>query len=330
MAVRSSATGQSYSSTAGLPTSVYTITCWAYLTTDRNAISGIWGIAGTIETGLLTNADGTTLRVNNETYGAFGSLAMSVGVWYKLAVVWNGTAVSFYHAPAGSALTVESGTLNNLTNANTWRIGSGWSTTDWWNGRIAAFKQWNVALTTAEVTQELEFYTPQRTAGLQRWHPFVNAETTDYSGLSRSLSGGTGATAESGPPIAWRPHPALLTIPWDPTTLVWYAIYDTTSGALISTGTDLPSPLPSGQGSKSYLGGQPDLSIYEWDTTARDFVLRSGDVLIDRVADLVADGTLTTAWASLSGPDNTAMQNRIGQMLGPYRYRFSSQDVDLT
>jgi len=106
-------------------------------------------------------------------------------------------------------------------------------------------------------------------------------------------------------------------------------VYDTTTGELLSTGSVDPRPLPGGQGLKEYINGQPDLSIYDWDTTARDFVLRAGSDLIDRVADLVADASLASAWAALSGAQSTAMQNRIGQMLGSKRYRHAVEPIDL-
>lgn len=121
------------------------------------------------------------------------------------------------------------------------------------------------------------------------------------------------------------------TIPYSNTTAVpqvlWYALFDTTSGALISLGTTLDLPLPSGTDVLT-LGSQPDASVV-WDTTARNYVPVPVVTTIDRVVDLVNDSTLTTAWASLSANDSQAMQGRIGQMLGPYRYRFSFQDIDL-
>jgi len=111
-----------------------------------------------------------------------------------------------------------------------------------------------------------------------------------------------------------------------PQTL-WYALYDTTTGELLSLGTTLDLPLPSGT-DVLVIGNEPDASLI-WDTTARNYVAAPVATLVDRVVDLVADPTLTSAWASLSANDSQAMQARIGQMLGPYRYRFDFQDIDL-
>jgi hypothetical protein len=280
---------------------------------------------------MTTGTDGTTMRMEDAGGSTVGSLAMTVGDWYRIGVVWNGSSCTTYFGAATGALTTASGTLTGLSSPTGWKIGTGFTyNSNWFNGRLAAFKAWGTNLTAAQVTREFDYHTPLRPANLLRFHPFVSTETTDHSGLGRTLSGGSGSTTEPGPPIPWRPTPNQLIIPWDTSTAVWYAVYDTTTGELLSTGTVLPTPIPSGQAYKEYLAGQPDLSVYEWDTTARDFVLRAGADLVDRVADLVADATLTSAWASLSGADSTAMQNRVGQMLGPYRYRYSYQEVDLS
>jgi hypothetical protein len=109
---------------------------------------------------------------------------------------------------------------------------------------------------------------------------------------------------------------------------VWFAVYVTTTGELYSVGSVVADPLP-GIYTALELERQPDLAVVMWDTTTRTFVPRPPDPPVDRVADLLADGTLTSAWASLSGPDSTAMQTRIGTMLGPYRYRSSIEPIDL-
>lgn len=329
MAVRFTATGQSYSSTSSPPDDPFTITCWARIDTDRNAISGIWGAVATTGFSLATQSDGTTLRVINTTGTIIlGAYAMTIGTWYRFGVSVNGTAI-FAHAPAGSALTSDSGAIGNVTGPSSLRIGSSVVSTDWWNGRIAAFKRYDFAMTVAEMERELSQYAPHRTAGLLSWHPFLTASTTDHSGNARTLTG-SGATTEDGPPIPWSAKgTAQCLIPWDPATPIWYAVYDMTSGVLVSSGFGITLPLPSGLAYREYLNGQPDPVIYTWDTIARSYVFKEGVVKIDRVADLVADPTLTAAWAALTSPQSTAMQDRIGQMLGPFRYRDTAQDIDL-
>lgn len=112
-------------------------------------------------------------------------------------------------APVGGSgtgelvLTSDSDTLGTVTGLTQLRIGESVFGAEWWRGRVANFKVWNAALTQAEIENELAQYVPHRTANLLRWHPFLIAETTDYSGADRTLTGGTGATTEDGPPIPW-------------------------------------------------------------------------------------------------------------------------------
>lgn len=107
---------------------------------------------------------------------------------------------------------------------------------------------------------------------------------------------------------------------------LWYALFDTTTGELLSLGAEVPEPLAGAD--YVVLGRQPDESMI-WDATLRLFVPRPLDVLIDRVSDLVGDPGLASAWAALTTEQSLAMQARIALMLGPHRYRFDFQPVDL-
>jgi hypothetical protein len=332
MAVRWGPSDTGYASTSLPPAMPFTITCWMYITATA-ANSGIWGILGTFNSDLSFDPDGLALRIRSGvTPNTVGPATLATATWYKLAVVAASSAATLYWANAAtSTLSSASGTYANPSSSTTLRIGATGSGSPIINGRLAAFKVWSAALTLSEITREFECYVPCRTASLTRFHPFVNAETTDYSGNARTLTGGTGVTTEAGPPIPWTTQGGYqLLIPWDPATAVWYAIYDTATGNLVSGdyAANVTLPLAAGLDYKAYLG-QPDPIRLVWDSTALDYVSRDGIVWIDRVGDLVADGTLTAAWAAMSGPQSTAMQNRIGQMLGPFRYRQNFQDIDL-
>lgn len=329
MAVRFSASGQSYSRTTAYPTMPFTILQWVYMVTDRNAVSGLWGVTGNFTpNGLMSDADGTTFRLKSGTVNSIGPAAITAGAWYRIAVVCSGSTGTIYYGTGSAALSTVSGTFSNPSLPNTFRIGSSDTSTEFFNGRIAPHKEWAAALTLAELNQEFSCVMPCRTANLTAWYPWVNAGTVDYSGNARTLSGGAGATTESGPPIPWRIQGASeLLVPPDPAAVPWYVVYITSTGELFSIG-DVYELQPD-QSVKTYYGPPVDLRAYEWSTTALDFVTRAGYDLIDRVADLLADSTLTSAWAALSAPQSAAMQDRIGQMLGPYRYRDSAQSVDL-
>lgn len=336
MAVRFSGSGQYYSSTSGLPTvRLFTVVCWICLVSDRNSTSVFWSMdsSSSQSSYLGTASDGTTLAFDWSGGGSSftpGS-TMTVGEWHRTAVVVNGTSALLYQGSATGALT-QTAELANYglpTGTLTFYLGNSASlSSSWWpDARIAGFKMWDAALTSAEVEKELSRYQPQRWANINRWHPLVNAEVTDYSGYARTLSGGSGATTEVGPPIPWSAYSSII-IPWSATTTVWYAHYDTTSGVLLSLGTVYPDPFPSGTSVLELLG-QPDLAQYEWSTSARSFVLKEGVLEADRVADLVSDASLSSVWAALDNTQDAALQARIAQMLGPHRTRLDFQPPDL-
>jgi hypothetical protein len=122
----------------------------------------------------------------------------------------------------------------------------------------------------------------------------------------------------------------IYAIPFSVTTSrpqqLWYAVYDTTTGALLSVGPELPTV--SAGNDYAVIGRAPDATVV-WSTTLRTFISAIPIVMIDRVLDLVADASLTSAWAAMSTDQRTAMRVRIGVMLGPFRWRFDFQDIDL-
>jgi hypothetical protein len=113
--------------------------------------------------------------------------------------------------------------------------------------------------------------------------------------------------------------------------ILWYAIFDTTSGELLSLdfGQGAPSSLPAGM-DYTVVG---DYGTYAqwltWDTTLRIFVPKPLDTVIDRVDDMLGDSTLTPVWAALTPDQSIALQQRIALLLGPFRYRFAFQGVDI-
>jgi hypothetical protein len=203
MAVRFDAQTDAYSATTGLPASTtWSVTCWAYITTDRNTASAAFGILNTGVTAgifLETDTDGTTWRVFDMSTSV-GGFAASVGQWTRMAVVVSGTSVTFYAGAPGSALTSASGTLNSATPASL-TVGDDGSGASFLNGRLANFKMWDAALSSGEVTAELGQIPPALTTNLLRYHPFYVAETADHSGHGRTLTAGsTGTSTEAHPP----------------------------------------------------------------------------------------------------------------------------------
>jgi hypothetical protein len=122
--------------------------------------------------------------------------------------------------------------------------------------------------------------------------------------------------------------PFSLTCSLQPTP--YYAVFDTTTGELLSFGPgDVPIP---GVGQDVYVIN--DFGMYQdflvWDQVSRTFILKDLPVMIDRVSDLVNDASCLAAWAALSADQSQALQTRIRQMLGPFRWRLDYQDIDLS
>lgn len=205
MAVRFDA-AESYNVTLTLGSqSAFTIACWVKLSVDRNTFSSPWSTDNGSEGFILgTDSDGTTMKVYDDIAGAFvvSGPNMTIGAWYFFCVVVNGSSGTLYYRTASAT---------SLTNA-TWTAGARTITrliigddpyTEWINGAMAAFKFWTAALGATDVMNESLQYQPYRRANLQTFYPFVRAETTDYSGNGRTLSGGATVATEDGPPIAW-------------------------------------------------------------------------------------------------------------------------------
>lgn len=219
MAVRFDAATEEYSATNGLPSSVYTLCCWvrpAVLTGGNKVVYWLTA-SGDVFTGIefRDNASRDLQGYDSSTYAfnGLGPLAASAGTWYRCALVINGATATFYRSAAGSAL--GSASVSDFTtpaSPSTWYFGDD-PYDEWLDGSLAAVKVWSAALTQAEVEHELAQYAPKRTANLIRFHPFIKAETTDYSGAGNTLSGGTGTSTEDGPPIPWTRQPVRLVLP---------------------------------------------------------------------------------------------------------------------
>lgn len=220
MAVRfSNTTGQSYTSTSSVPTGALTITCWAQLVSDINTFAPFWALDNNSSSAAdllcTTSSDGVGLRVYGVTEQLDGP-DMVVGTWYRIAVTKSSArSVTLYYGALGSALSVSTPTTYSAITPTTLRVGgfrSGVATNSP-DARIADFKQWSTDLTQAEVETELAQSVPARLANLVRWHPLLTADAADYSGAGLTLSGGTGATTEAGPPNPWLDLPPTTVLP---------------------------------------------------------------------------------------------------------------------
>lgn len=212
MSVRFTATGQSYSSAASPPATTFTVTCWAYMAVNRANYSAIWAsdqTGGATYLTLSSDSDGTTLVVFNSALvgSPITGLSMSTGIWYQLGFTLSGGTGTLYYGAAAGALTTASSAGFGAVTSPSLTIGDDGFGGDFWNGRIANFKHYSAALTATEIQLELSQYVPIRGGNLVRWHPFLAAGTADASGNGNTLSGGSGASSEDGPPIPWSTLP---------------------------------------------------------------------------------------------------------------------------
>lgn len=214
-----------------------TVTMWFQLGLDRNALSAILqiyksGQASAPFYSLMASSTstGTDMSLCNGAGVASGTTSsMSVSTWYRLAVVSSSTTAStFYHGSATLTSAFTTGSLSGLTGSNVYRSDSqrinfgSTATGGGWNGRGAAIKVWDAALTQAEITNEFYRYRPIRVPNLIRWYPAIHWATSrnlqndgyiyalDHAG--QSPLGGLGQpdttglvtpTFEDGPPIPW-------------------------------------------------------------------------------------------------------------------------------
>lgn len=214
MAVRFNSSAP-YTATTGLPSGDLTVTCWAYQVTNRADYSSIWSMENGATSAsqyfqLITGATGDGVGLYYTGSNLATVYTVTAGNWYQFAVTLSGTTGTLYAATAGGSLAqIATGTIPAVSKTNLF-IGSD-SYGEWWNGRVAAFKAWNSALTLPQMQAEMPSY--DAIIAANRIHKLQVPETTDYSGHGFTLSGGAGATTEGDPPIvsgALPPRPAVV------------------------------------------------------------------------------------------------------------------------
>lgn len=213
MAVRFSAAGQHYTSTAALPTGAVTMLCWMQIVVDRDTTGAALNFDATTNGYFLgVNNDGVS-AVLNSVAGDIPGAALAVGSWYKIAATINGAVGTLYYGLPTAALSTATGSISTGLTFASFAIGAGGpGLADWLNGCIANVKHYSAVLTATEIEAEFNSWNAVRTANLVRHHRLRVPETTDYSGNGNTLSGGSGAAAASDPPIPPPPRlPRVLT-----------------------------------------------------------------------------------------------------------------------
>lgn len=215
MSTRISASGQHYTKSFGV-TDGCTIVMWVKMSVNRAAVTGLFGFSGpTTDFSLTTQSDGTGLQYKwgGSSFGTGQTLVVST--WHRVGIIHtvSSTPISYFGGPTGAltATTVTGAPWGAMTS---FKIGCEYITTSaWFNGCYANFKAWDATLTVAEMTAEFLVTQPQRWANIAHYHPFIGADTVDYSGLNRNLGGGSGAASEAGPPIPIRARNRYMMVP---------------------------------------------------------------------------------------------------------------------
>ena len=100
--------------------------------------------------------------------------------------------------------------------------------------------------------------------------------------------------------------------------MIWYAIYQTSNGALVSLATVVADPLPAGL-SKKQIREMPPNS--QWNTTLLDWEPRPAPPPdVDRVDEFLTRVTLT---------DETSVRNGLAVLLADRRFRDPNETYEI-
>lgn len=212
-AIRIDASADVYSRASNLPTGDFTLAGWFYQSVDRNTFGAIFGLDNNNSAGergymLGISGDGTSLQCFNFTDGGFGFSStivnMSLATWYYGAIVLSSTTLTGYVKTAAGAFATQANTQAGVFTRTHIHLGRTHISSEIFNGRLAAVKLWDAALTANELLMESMQHQPKRWANLNAFWPLISPDNDekDYGPNGRDLTAGT-ATFEDGPPIRW-------------------------------------------------------------------------------------------------------------------------------
>lgn len=127
---------------------------------------------------------------------------LTLGRWYHIAYVKDGSLHTFYQdgMPVGS-FTLDVPAVTDWSSISDSLLGAPSGMQGDWN--VARFRQWDVALTAAELNAEMNAQTAVKTSGLWREIKLESVSGTDISGNSRDMTvvNGGGMSVVGGPGI---------------------------------------------------------------------------------------------------------------------------------
>lgn len=112
---------------------------------------------------------------------------------------------------------------------------------------------------------------------------------------------------------------------------MWYSLYDSATGALVSSTNTLPVNIPANM---SYLTlADKPANDQMWDATTRTYIARPLKVLVDRLQDIINNPNyaddIQLVWSSLNATQKTRLRNGLIKLLGAMRYRADLEPVEL-
>jgi len=214
MAIILNASGEYLRRTANLPArDSYTICAWVYI---NSILGSSWEYFLNLENatssaGLYHNvgyslSDSTFHLNTSNTYTNFAS-SPSAGTWVHMYMRANATNVQAGWRALGSTSynTVSVAHNASFTTALVQLGQNSWG--DRADGKYAAIKIWDVALSDAEMEAEWMSLSPVKTASLNLWVPGIWTGSTDrvkdLSGNARDFTAGGTLTDGDGPPVPW-------------------------------------------------------------------------------------------------------------------------------
>lgn len=223
MPVRFDASADRLLRTASLPSynSAYTAMGWVYLVSDLNATVTIFAIDDNIDDidAINLGSDGVTLQlgvvVGGVSTGPSGT-TLSTGTWYHVAIVRASATDCRLYLNGALDIGPDTRDVSGRSAATRLEWGAFASVNlSRFDGRVAAIKIWDAALSAEEVAAEVRSIRPQRLANLNGWWPcFPGAgeRARDYSGNGRDWTESGTLTDEDPPPVGW--GAAALLVPY--------------------------------------------------------------------------------------------------------------------
>jgi hypothetical protein len=217
VAIRLTAASSQYlGRTASVPNwSAYVVMFEVYLDSDTNdnqAFCVLNSSLGAAEYDMIgTDTDGVTLKLSCEAGSTTGA-ALSVGQWYKVAIVRaSATDLRMYvdGAQAGSTITAS---VSGRLSCTEMRFGSWFGSYQFLDGRVEDIKILESAPGADEIADRLSVV--QSIGDEWAWIPAVDdtlaSSLLDYSGNGRDLTGYATPTIADGSPTAWGADPLLV------------------------------------------------------------------------------------------------------------------------